>query len=52
MKDSDLSPLNVSAGRARKDQFKSALVLPFHAVMVLPRGTDVSRGSSGGYLLR
>ena len=47
-----VSPLNVSAGRARKDQFKSALVLPLHAAMVLRRGTDVSGGSSDGYRLR
>ena len=46
-----VSPLNVSAGRARKDQFKSALVLPLHAAMVLRRGTDVSGESSDGYRL-
>jgi hypothetical protein len=31
----NVSPLDVSAGRAREDQFKGALVLPLHFAMVL-----------------
>jgi hypothetical protein len=43
-----ISPLNVSAGRTREDQFKGALVLPLHAAMVLQQSTGVSGVCSDG----
>ena len=42
----NIAPLDVSACRAGKDQFKSSLMLPLHAEIVPRSGTELSERTS------